>query len=55
MLGLVRGNNVIFVSDNPEVKCDDVLLAVAINPMYSPELQLCLKKLKPLSVSQISK
>ncbi len=55
MLGLVRGNKVIFVNENPKVQCDDVLLAVAINPMYLPELKLCLKKLKPLSVSQVSK
>ena len=54
ILGLVRENNLIFLNENPQVKCDDVLLAVAINPMYAPELQVLLKRLKPLSDCQVS-
>ncbi|WP_413165904.1 TrkA C-terminal domain-containing protein [Capilliphycus salinus ALCB114379] len=54
MLGLFRENHIILANNNPPIQPNDILLAIAINPMSAPELKVFLNRLKPLSACQIS-
>lgn len=49
LLGLVRQNEMILTCDNPIVQEQDLLLAVAIDPSLSPELEVCLKQTQYVS------
>lgn len=44
LLGLVRGNRVYSLADNPDISEEDWLVAVALEEALMPELDLCLKQ-----------
>lgn len=49
IMGLIRQEEVILAGEDPIICSNDLVIAVAINPMFLPELKLCLERAKHLS------
>jgi Trk K+ transport system NAD-binding subunit len=49
IMGLIRQEEVILASEDPIVFSHDLVVAVAVNPMFLPELKLCLEQAKYVS------
>ncbi|MDX2215712.1 MAG: hypothetical protein SFY66_20790 [Oculatellaceae cyanobacterium bins.114] len=47
ILGVVRQKRIIPVSENPSVSIGDVVLAIALHPMFVPALKVALKRSHP--------
>ncbi len=44
LLGLVRGDQLFSLSDDPEIAEQDWVIAITLNEMLLPELKVCLQQ-----------
>lgn len=51
LLGLLRRERIIPASENPSVYVGDVVLAIALHPMFTPALKVALKRSHPVYYS----
>ncbi|NJO41865.1 MAG: potassium transporter TrkA [Cyanobacteria bacterium RU_5_0] len=51
LLGILRQERIIPISDNPSVYVGDVVLAIALHPMLVPALNVALKRSHPVYYS----
>lgn len=49
IMGLIRQEEVILANEDPVICSNDIVIAVAINPMFLPGLKLCLEQAKYVS------
>jgi Trk K+ transport system NAD-binding subunit len=49
VMGLIRQEKIILANEDPVICGHDFVVAVAVNPMFLPELKLCLEQAKHLS------
>jgi Trk K+ transport system NAD-binding subunit len=49
IMGLIRQEKIILANEDPVICNNDFVIAVAINPMFLPELKVCLEQAKRFS------
>ncbi|HIK15062.1 MAG TPA: hypothetical protein IGS53_07165, partial [Leptolyngbyaceae cyanobacterium M33_DOE_097] len=50
LLGVLRQERIIPVSENPSVDVGDIVLAIAFHPMMAPALKVALKRSHPVTI-----
>lgn len=45
-MGLIRQEEIILANEDPVICSNDFVVAVAVNPMFLPELKVCLEQAK---------
>lgn len=51
LLGLLRQEQIISASENPSIYVGDIVLAIALHPMFAPALKVALKRSHPVYYS----
>jgi hypothetical protein len=51
LLGVLRRDQVISISENPAIYVGDIILAIALYPMFVPELKVVLRQSHPVYYS----
>jgi Trk K+ transport system NAD-binding subunit len=46
VMGLIRQEEIILANEDPVICSNDFVVAVAVNPMFLPELKVCLEQAK---------